>query len=115
MEKRFRGHYFLPAERGALSAEPPFFLSLSIASETGKESVNGTLLASLRLIDIVVIRRQQDVWLRAADRSPAAESDIVWELQVFVILPKDKGDSLRETPLPDEKKARSFAVGGVSL
>ena len=44
----------------------------------------------------------------AADRSPAA--GIVWELQVFVILAKDKGDSLRVAPLADEKNARSFTV-----
>ena len=44
----------------------------------------------------------------AADRSPAA--DIVWELPVFVILAEDKGDSLRVTPLADEKNASSFTV-----
>ena len=53
------------------------------------ESVKGTLL--LRLINIVVVRRQEDVggWA-AADKSSAA-----------------KGDSLRATPLADEKKVRS--------
>ena len=30
--------------------------------------------------------------------------------QVFVFLAKDKGDSLRVTPLADEKKVRSFTV-----
>ena len=59
---------FLPAKRGASSAEPPFSGRLAY----GKESVKGTLLP--RLINIVVVR----CWA-AADRSPAA--DIVLELR----------------------------------
>ena len=66
-EKSFNGHSFLPApaKRGASSAEPPFFL---IAWHTGKESVKGTLLP--RLINIVVVRRQEDVGLLRTDRPP---------------------------------------------
>ena len=69
-EKSFRGRSFLPAKRRASSAEPPFFWSLGIHLErvTGKESVKGTLLR--RLIDIVVVRRQEDVGLLRTDRPP---------------------------------------------
>ena len=60
---------------------------VQVAWHTGKESVKVTLLP--RLINIVVVRRQEDVGLLRTDRLGA---------QVFVFLAKDKGDSLRVTP-----------------
>ena len=86
-EKRFRGHSFLPANRGALSAEPPFFSSLSIDLKGGRGSERS--LAS-KVDRHRLLSTSGRCWA-AADRSPAAE--IVWELQVFVIFAKDKGDS----------------------
>ena len=63
-EKSFYGHSFLPAKRGAASAEPPFFWSLGI----GKGISGRNPLP--RLINIVVVRRQEDVWLLRTDRPP---------------------------------------------
>ena len=51
-EKSFRGHSFLPAKRGASSAEPPFCL----ASIWNGEGISERNLFP-RLIDIVVVRR----------------------------------------------------------
>ena len=68
-EKCFNGHSFLPAKRGASSAEPPFFL---VAWHTGKESVKETLLP--RLINIVVVRRQEHFGLLRTDRPPLRET-----------------------------------------
>ena len=90
-EKSFNGHSFLPAKRGASSAEPPFFL---VAWHTGKESVKGTLLP--RLINIVVVRRQVDVGLLRTDRPPLTLS---WSSGLR-----------RVTTLADEKKVRSFTA-----
>ena len=56
-----------------------------------------------RLINIVVVRRQEDVGLLRTDRLPQA-------VQVFVFLAKDKGDYLRVAPSADEKKVRSFTA-----
>ena len=66
--------------------------------------MKGTLLP--RLINIVVVRRQEDVGLLRTDRPPLTLS---WS-SVFVFLAKDKGDSLRVTTLADEKKVRSFTA-----
>ena len=63
------------------------------------------------LLQRLIVHRRRSTSGRCwavADRLLAA--DVVQELQVFVILAEEKGDSLRVTPLADEKKARSFTL-----
>ena len=78
-----------------------------VAWHTGKESGKGTLLP--RLINIVVVRRQEDVGLLRTDRPPLTLS---WSsgLRILSYYLKAKGDSLRVTTLADEKKIRSFTA-----
>ena len=56
---------FSPRKTRSVECRATVFL---VAWHTGKESVKGTLLP--RLINIVVVRRQEDVGLLRADRPP---------------------------------------------
>ena len=71
---------FSPCKTRSVEYRDTVFL---VALHTGKESVKGTLLP--RLINIVVVRRQEDVGLLRTDRPPL-------------------------TPFADEKKVRSFTA-----
>ena len=86
-EKRFRGHSFLHAKRGAWNAEPTFFSSLSIHLKRGRGSEKNPASK----IDRLRHRSTSGKCWAAANRSPAADN--VLELQVFVIFAKDGGDS----------------------
>ena len=78
-EKRFRGHSFLPVKRAASSREPPF--SRRLASIWNGEGISERTPASK--IDRHRRRSTSGRCWAAVDKSPA--TDIVWELQVFVI------------------------------
>ena len=56
---------FSSCEMRSVECGATVFLVAQRRSETGKESVEGTLLP--RLIDIVVVRRQEDVGLLRTD------------------------------------------------
>ena len=63
-EKSFNGHSFLPAKRGASSAEPQFSARLAYGEGINERN------PLPRLINIVVVRRQEDVGLLRTDRPP---------------------------------------------
>ena len=86
-EKSFNGHSFLPAKRGASSAEPPFFWSLGRRAGISERNPASKIDQHRR-------RSTSGRCWAAADRSSAAA----------------KGYSLRVTPLADEKKVRSFTA-----
>ena len=75
-EKSFRGHSSLPAKQAASGARQPF--SVRLASILNGEGISDRNLLP-RLIDIVVVRRQEDVRLQLTDRPPltfSGRSDI---------------------------------------
>ena len=97
----FNGHSFLPAKRGASSAEPPFFWSLGIL---GRNQWKEPCFQDWSTSSSFNVRKKLGCCGQIARR---------WQClrpYVFVFLAKDKGDSLRATPLADEKKVRSFTA-----
>ena len=85
-EKSFNGHSFLPAKRGASSAEPRFSGRLAYGEGISERNPASKIDQHRR-------RSTSGRCWDAADRSSAAQ-----------------GDSLRATPLADEKKVRSFTA-----
>ena len=104
-EKSFNGHSFLPAKRGASSAEPTFFWSLGIR---GRNQWKEPCFQDWSTSSSFDVRKMLGCCGQIARRWHCLGA------QVFVFLAKDKGDSLRVTPLADEKKVRSFTLGGLT-